>query len=94
MVKRKTMIIYRAPVMCFILHGDILLPKLEVHIIVPVLQIRRLRLKASKWLAQVTPTRLELRIIELQISAPSTIQCYLSLLPPLQRAESLYEHES
>ena len=60
MAKRKTMIIYRAPVMCFILHADILLPKLEVHIIVPVLQIRRLRLKASRWLTQVTPTSQDL----------------------------------
>lgn len=31
-------------------------------------------------------------ISELQISAPSTMQCYLFPLPLLQRAESLYEH--
>lgn len=60
MVKRKTMILYRTPVMCFVLHVDILLPKLEVQIIVPILQIRRLRLKASKLLAQVTPTSQDL----------------------------------
>ena len=39
---------------------DILLPKLEVYIIVPVLQIRWLRLKDSKWLGQVIPTSQDL----------------------------------
>lgn len=46
---------------CYVLYTScLILPKLEVHIITPVLQIRRLRLNGSKWLAQVTPTSQDL----------------------------------